>query len=249
MKKLLLLVLIVSLTKVLCAQTVENIRVEQEGENLLIHYRIGESTSEQIYFVALTCSLDGKTVFEPKTVNGDVGANIRGGKSFNTIEWDVFKDVEEVGSVEFFVKVELMSDESGISNIEERQKIGGRTEFNRTISLGYNGAFSSSVNHLYGVKLSTLGNWGGYASFRTGGYDSAWGGYLLSITAGATKHITTQDKLRLHGFLGVGAGDYADTFEAEAGVIGVISDRINIELGAAITIYFVEVTFGIGYVF
>ncbi len=95
----------------LLAQTVENIRVEQEGEKLIIHYRIGGSTAEQLYFVTLTCSVDGGTPFKPVSVIGDVGANIRGGKSYNTIVWDVFEDMEEIGSVEFFVKVDLTSDE------------------------------------------------------------------------------------------------------------------------------------------
>lgn len=249
MKKLFLLTVLVFTANVILAQTVENIRVEQDGDNLKIFYRIGGSSADQLYSVTLTCSLDGGAVFEPMSVIGDVGDNIAGGKSFNTVVWDVFEDLEEVGSFEFFVKVELMEKESQGTSIIGESNTADKKVFERTISLGYNGAFSASVHHLYGVKLSTLGNWGGYASFRTGGYDSAWGGYLLSITAGATKHITTQDKLRLHGFLGVGAGDYADTFEGEGGVIGIISDRISIELGAAITIYFVEVTFGVGYVF
>jgi hypothetical protein len=95
----------------LLAQTVENIRVEQEGEKLNIHYRIGGSTTEQLYFVTLTCSVDGGTPFEPVSVIGDVGANIRGGKSYNTIVWSVFNDLEEIGNVEFFVRVDLTSDE------------------------------------------------------------------------------------------------------------------------------------------
>jgi hypothetical protein len=64
----------------LLAQTVENIRVEQEGEKLNIHYRIGGSTTEQLYFVTLTCSVDGGTPFEPVSVIGDVGGQYPRGK-------------------------------------------------------------------------------------------------------------------------------------------------------------------------
>lgn len=112
MKKTVAPILLLLATFSLNAQTVENIRVEQEGENLLIHYRIGGSTSEQLYDVKLTCSIDGGPVFEPVSVIGDVKKNIRGGKSYNTILWDVFEDVDEVGSVEFFVEVILVKDES-----------------------------------------------------------------------------------------------------------------------------------------
>lgn len=249
MKKTFLMLILASLVNFLSGQTVENIRVEQDGENLRIQYRIGGSTTDQLFFVTLTCSIDDGPVFEPKSVIGDVGANIRGGKSFNTVIWDVFEDVDEVGNIEFFVKVEAMNADNAISISGQRPNKKVKPDFKRTISIGYNGAFSESVNHLYGAKLSTLGNWGGYLSFRTGGYDNAWGGYLISITGGATKHITTQDKLRLHGFFGVGVGDYADTFQGEGGFIGVISDRVNIDFGVAVTAYFVEVTFGIGLVF
>jgi hypothetical protein len=92
------------------AQTVENIRVEPEGNNIKINYRIGGSTDAQLYDVFVTCSMDGGPRFEPESVIGDVGPNIRGGRSFYTVIWDVFEDVEEVGNAEFFIKVELVSD-------------------------------------------------------------------------------------------------------------------------------------------
>ena len=248
MKHQLLSVLVILFCLPVFSQTVENIQVEQDGENLKINYRIGGSNSDQLYFVTLTCSIDGGKVFEPKSVLGDVGANISGGKPVNTIIWDVFKDVDEIGSVEFFVKVDLMN-KRGADMADGVKNDPGKRSFEHTISLGYSGAFSAEVQHLVGINISTLGNWGGYVSFRTGGYDEAWGGYLLSLTAGATKYITSQDKLRLHAYSGIGVGDYADEFEFEAGMIGVIGGRINLSLGIAITQYFVEPVFGLGYVF
>ena len=94
------------------AQTVENIRVVQDGDNLKINYRIGASTDAQLFNVYLTCSMDGGSRFEPRAVIGDVGENIVGGRSFYTVVWDVFEDVEEVVNPEFFVRVELVSDMS-----------------------------------------------------------------------------------------------------------------------------------------
>lgn len=110
MKRLLLLLSILA-PLALSAQTVENIRVEPDGEYIKITYRIGGSTESQLYNVSLDCSMDGLQRFAPQTIEGDVGQNIRGGKSIYTILWDVFEDVEEVGEVEFFVKVDLVSDD------------------------------------------------------------------------------------------------------------------------------------------
>ncbi|MEN8156047.1 MAG: hypothetical protein ABFS10_03790 [Bacteroidota bacterium] len=94
------------------AQTVENIQVAQDGDNLEITYRIGASSDAQIYTVFLYCSMDGRTRFEPIAVKGHVGKNIIGGEPYYTIVWDVFKDVDEVVNPEFFVRVELVSDAS-----------------------------------------------------------------------------------------------------------------------------------------
>ena len=90
----------------------ENIRVVQDGDNLKITYRIGASTDAQLFNVFLSCSMDGGRRFDPEAVIGDVGENIIGGKSFYTILWDVFADVDEVVNPEFFVRIELVSDMS-----------------------------------------------------------------------------------------------------------------------------------------
>ena len=110
MKRTLLLVTGLLFAVHIFGQTVENIRVEPDGESIKISYRIGGSTESQLYDVYLTCSMDGGSRFEPRSVIGDVGRNIRGGRSYYTVIWDVFKDVEEVGSAEFFVRVVLVSD-------------------------------------------------------------------------------------------------------------------------------------------
>ena len=102
MKKLLLSFLFISAGILLSAQTVENIRVVPDGENLKITYRIGGSTDLQFYTVHIACSMDGGARFEPKAVIGDVGHNIRGGRSFYTIIWNVFEDVDEVINPEIF---------------------------------------------------------------------------------------------------------------------------------------------------
>jgi hypothetical protein len=111
MKYLNLTIVFLLFSMYLHAQTVENIRVEQEGDDKLkITFRIGASTESQIFNVIMNCSMDGGPRFEPQAVIGDVGGNIMGGKSYYTIVWDVFEDVEEVVNPEFFVRVELEKD-------------------------------------------------------------------------------------------------------------------------------------------
>ena len=106
MKRIITLLAAILMSLGATAQTVENIRVDQDGDNILVHYRIGGSTDAQTFTVRLSCSIDGGRRFEPVTVIGDVGQNIRGGRSNYTVTWDVFEDLDEVGEVEFFVNVE-----------------------------------------------------------------------------------------------------------------------------------------------
>ena len=96
MKRIIFLLATVALVVSGYGQTVENIRVTQEGEQLKITYRIGASTEAQLYNVYLACSMAGGAKFEPKAVIGDVGENVIGGKSYYMVMWDVFEDVDEV---------------------------------------------------------------------------------------------------------------------------------------------------------
>ncbi len=270
MKRLSLLFTALTISLGSFAQTVENIRIESEGDNIKISYRIGGSTESQLYNVFLTCLMDGGQRFEPRAVIGDVGQNIRGGKSFNTVIWDVFEDVEEVGSVEFFIRVELVSDMStpvatpqqevqqriepeqeqetsafgpGFESGQTKQK----TKFDRRSFVAYNG----SVFNPFGVSAGMIGNWGFYGSLRIGYFNEYWESYEGSYSAGVTKHIFSKEKHRLHGYAGIGMGDFFDEFEFEGGVIGVIGNRLNLTLGFSYIpyVYYGDVIFGIGIVF
>ena len=258
MKRFLLPFLLIFIFDIAVGQTVENIRVEQDGDKLMIHYRIGGSTSDELYDVTLTCSIDEGPAFEPRAVIGDVGSNIRGGKSFNTIVWDVFEDVEEIGSVEFFVKVDLEKEDGGKVEDEKVVDKGSvmldQEQEKRKFFAGYNG----SSLHPLGIRAGTLGNWGFYAGFRYGGWDPYYyvdfwgnwvGNYLVSVTGGVTKEIKAWEKFRLHGFTGIGAGYYLDEFEFEIGAIGVIKNRVNVNLGFSYFSYLYDVTIGVGVVF
>lgn len=193
------------------SQTVENIRVEQEGEKLLIHYRIGGSTAEELYDVALTCKIDNGQIFEPRSVIGDVGSNIRGGKSFNTIVWDVFEDVDEIGNIEFFVEVNLIKEESQKTPDvfpvgKAPEKVSNFRE--RNFFLAYCGTTLAPI----GGKIGYLKNWGVYGAMRFGydySYDS-WSysydeySYYLELAGGIAKRAYQKGRFRTYVYWGLG---------------------------------------------
>ncbi len=194
MKFTALLIALIVTTLTAYTQTVENIRVVQDGDNLKITYRIGASSDAQLYNVFLSCSMNGGKRFEPTAVIGDVGENIIGGKSFYTIIWDVFEDVEEVVNPEFFIKVDLVSDASvapvpAITRSQEQTKqepvqqetrqettqqasqteTAFKTEETKVRSgFDRNGFFSfsfaSGVGIPFGISFGSLNNWGYYVT-------------------------------------------------------------------------------------
>ena len=227
MKKIVLFCATLGIVTLLNAQTVENIRVEPDGDNIKISYRIGGSTDAQLYNVELTCSMDGGPRFEPRTVIGDVGENIRGGRSFYTVVWDVFEDIDEVGNAEFFVKVDLVSDMSPVvpqrqvqpqtqpqnqpDVVEERTPSPFEQDFELDKSvkdavewkayLAYSGSTSSPI----GLSFGTLKKTGLYGSFRYGSYISDYETDIwITLLAGLTKYIVEAGKYRMHAYAGAG---------------------------------------------
>lgn len=111
MKKILLLLLVFTFFySQTNAQNVDSVRVEQAGEFIRIFYRITGSNPNQTFRVSLLASINGGLRSELRSVSGDLGENIVGGKNEYWIIWDVLKDVDELNSVEFFVKAELTRD-------------------------------------------------------------------------------------------------------------------------------------------
>jgi hypothetical protein len=119
--KRLLLILAVCLFTVFYgfSQKVDSIKVEQSGDFVKIRYKILNSTPDQIYRVRILCSINGGLNQEIKTVTGDVGDQVMGGKSEYWVVWDVLKDVEELTSAEFVVRAELVNE--SISNEKTRK--------------------------------------------------------------------------------------------------------------------------------
>lgn len=200
MKRSILLMIFLAVALTVSSQTVENIRVVQDGENLKITYRIGASTESQLYNVFLTCSMDGGKRFEPKAVMGDVGQNIIGGKSYYTIIWDVFADVEEVVNPEFFVRLEMTSDMAAVippaatrqtttqtqtqpqqqpeqkpATQERPAESASKTAETGSDEFKRNGFFSyNAIFGLtpFGISFGSLNNWGYYVTVLRFGWSS-----------------------------------------------------------------------------
>lgn len=228
--KQLFLILFAVFSLTVFSQEVTNIVTRQLGEKIEVSYSISNSTTEQLFFVSLYCSIDGKEKILLKSVTGDVGDNISGGKEKYIIVWDVLKDVDELNSAEFFVKIELKKDGSKLKTIST---IGQKKWL-----VGYNGSFLLP----FGVRASYLGNWGGYFGVRFGRVWNTFGGsidyyqylsyqdYLdenynqdswyslypywdqdysefgYSLNAGVTKRILNKSKFQLHAYAGLGYG-------------------------------------------
>ena len=199
MKRALLLLMIVVFAFSANAQTVENIRVTQDEDQLKITYRIGASTESQLFNVFLSCSMDGGSRFEPIAVIGDVGENVVGGKSYYMVMWDVFEDVDEVIDPNITVRVELVSDANAatdavvtrqvpaepkqeeakpevtkqeaepVSPVVKETKSSEPDPFARNGFFSYSGMVGFGVP--IGISFGSLNNWGYYVTPMRMGID------------------------------------------------------------------------------
>ena len=123
MKRFLLPLLIIFLSiQNLLSQRVDSIKVEQSGDFVKIRYRILDSKPDQVFRVRVLCSINGGLNQELKTVTGDVGDQVMGGKSEYWAVWDVLKDVEELTSAEFVVRAELVNKDITSSKPKKNNK-------------------------------------------------------------------------------------------------------------------------------
>jgi hypothetical protein len=168
MKRILLLVLVFTLYfHQTNAQNVDSIRVEQAGDFIRVYYKILDSNPNQTFRVTVLCSINGGLKSELTSISGDFGDNVTGGRSQYMILWDVLKDVEELVSVEFFVRAELMHDKSFIA--EKRQK---RNHGNFHV-IGILDLYQFE-NILYGGRIGYFKKWGVSARYSFGKITDNW---------------------------------------------------------------------------
>jgi hypothetical protein len=92
------------------AQDFTNISAKQFGEKVNLEYAISGESLGQLFNVTPYYSLDaGKTFLPMKSVSGNVGANVPGGRN-QIIIWDVLKDMKELdGDVMFKLTADTKS--------------------------------------------------------------------------------------------------------------------------------------------
>ena len=114
----------------------------------------------QVFRVSLSCFTGTGMKLEPKTLSGDFGENITGGKKDYMVVWDVLKDMDELQSADFSIKAEL---------------IKGKPSFTPGINLT---GWDKKRYHLLfafdfpgpklGLKIGYMGSWGFSATFLYG---------------------------------------------------------------------------------
>jgi len=147
----------------LIAQTVDSIKVEQAGELIKIHYKILNSNQYQTFKVSVSAKINGGLESKLESLIGDVGENIIGGKPGYIVIWDVLKDVEEVNSVDFSVRAELLTDvtPNAVNGKEKWEK--------KKIHLLISGGEGAGVH--YGIRAAYMGSWGVSVKYLVGKYD------------------------------------------------------------------------------
>lgn len=181
----------------LMSQKVDSIKVEQAGDFVKISYRLLNSSIYQVYNVRIMCSMEGGLKTELRSVTGDVGDEVLGGKKEYVVLWDVLKDVSELKSVEFFVRAELAKDNSK-ANLSPDEILKDRKLF-FLAGLGSNG----KENFLMGLRFAYMNSWGFSARMLAGpapfDNDADLGRYLaISSGLDLTKSIIRNPGFQLH---------------------------------------------------
>lgn len=160
------LIVLIFQVQAVSAQKVDNIKIEKSGNLINIRYQIPKSTSSQVFRVTVLCSINGGVDEVLRSVSGDTGGHVEGGKSEYSVYWDVLKDKDEVKSAEFIVRVELISDNIvKPANTVTQKKVNDtgfdKKRFNVLTTIGVQGP-------KYGAMFGFLGNWGIYLDIVTG---------------------------------------------------------------------------------
>jgi hypothetical protein len=183
------------------SQKVDSIKVEQSGDFIKIRYKILSSTPDQVYRVRVYFSVDGGLNQEIRSITGDVGDQVLGGKSEYWAVWDVLKDVEEIKAVEFVVRAELVKDISSGSGNEKKKN-------NHIVSLI--GALQLPGPG-YGARLSFLGKFGVSLQAVTGKGVKGNSSYdedpsLKRFSLDLASRIANKDKFQTHLLTGITVG-------------------------------------------
>jgi hypothetical protein len=228
------------LVPLISAQTVDSINVEQAGDFIKIRYKILNSTPDQVYRVKVLCSINGGMNTEIRSISGDVGDLVAGGKPEYWVVWDVLKDVEELKSVEFIVRAELIKDLSAYGTKKPLIWANERTHLLALIEI---------KQPIFGLRFAYCGKWGVSARALYGKREVPWEEYLYdkaavySLGLDLTKRIVNSKGFQMHLMAGISSAkmpvadydisgnvyDYQNHFGLESGILVDIK-RISISI-------------------
>jgi hypothetical protein len=212
MKKLcLILIVTLSLSHTTLCQTVDSLKVEQAGELVKIHYKILNSNQYQTFRVTVFCSINGGLESKLKSLSGDFGESVIGGRDEYMVLWDVLKDVEEVNSVDFSVRAELLKDETPkITRKNKRNPLGGG---------GYVLGIGEVPKIGFGGRIGYMAGWGISFMHIRGNVGESSEVINLDVPESATsidltKRIVNKERFKMHLYAGILFSIYPEYWSA-----------------------------------
>jgi hypothetical protein len=196
----LILIFITGLLQIAQCQTVDSIKTEQAGDLIKIHYKILNSNENQFFRITVFCSINGGLKSVPKSLSGDWGENVVGGKSEYMVLWDVLKDVDELKSAEFFVNAEMVKGSSRPVKVDTMPLLPRK--FHALFVYG-----GANNGQKFGGMIGLMGNWGVSGKYLTGkeAGDELPGvpqESLFTLSLDLTKRIVNARKFNMHLVMG-----------------------------------------------
>lgn len=181
------------------AQTVENIRTEQDGEKINIYYQIANTNNKQLFRVTISCLVNESNRITLKSITGDVGDFVIGGKNEYKVIWDVLKDVDELTNAKFFVKIEIKDDSSTIKS----EKTKGKSKFGVKAGLNLSNMLIKNFPSDFDEKSITSFHLGGVVAFNIAENFALETGMLLSGKGGKWEYSETESGITITGIMTV----------------------------------------------
>jgi hypothetical protein len=220
------------------SQTVDSIKAEQAGNLIKINYKILNSNTYQVFRVTVSATINGGLESRLKSLSGDFGDNVIGGKSEYLVLWDVLKDVDEVRSVDFSIKAEKVKDDSPRTTSSKIESFKNKRIY-IIPSMG------QGHGTYYGLRFAYMGSWGVSAKMLFGKEEREWesGGEDVShLSFDISKRIISKGVFQMHLIAGV---NYGKLLVYNGSGAGYFDKFATYEAGAVFGIGSVSVSFAI----
>lgn len=182
------------------APKVTDIVAERDGDNINILYSIVDKDINAVYKVHISATIDGKAPIGLRSVSGDVGDNVRGGKARYKIVWEVLKEVNQIGTAEFSITAEKIT--AIVNNVKPvtPSVVTPPKQRNRKWMLAADMMYDLDTEEPnFGFTIAYFKRWGGYVTINN-----------TRITAGAIYTLNYPSNSTMSLYLGGGAFYYSD---------------------------------------